>query len=116
MKKGEFLAILNNFTEALDCFNVCLKLNPAFYDAICGKANVLLSLSNKVGALQLYNRAICLDNTRSIAYFGASEVCVVMGNSVSALLFAEKAYEIEPKNEWYKCHYNVLKNMYLDIK
>ncbi|MBU3099614.1 MULTISPECIES: tetratricopeptide repeat protein [Clostridium] len=116
LKKGEFLTILNSLKEALDCFNICLKLSPDFYDAICGKASVLFSLSNKEEALKLYNRAIFLDNTKSIAYFGASEVCVVMENNESALLFAEKAYEIEPKNEWYKCHYTVLKNMYLDIK
>ncbi|MBU3158403.1 hypothetical protein KPL37_01290 [Clostridium frigoris] len=116
LKKGEFLAILNDFEKALDCFNFCLKLCPNFYNALCGKASVLLSLSNKKEALELYICAIELDNTKSVAYFGASEVCVVMKNSVSALFFAEKAYELEPKNEWYKCHYNVLKNMYLGIK
>ena len=116
LKKGEFLAILNDFKKALDCFDSCLKLSPDFYDALCGKASVLLSLHNKDDALKMYIRAIEVDTTRSVAYFGASEVYMVMENTTNALNFAEKAYEIEPKNQWYKCHYNVLKNMYLGIK
>ena len=116
LKKGEFLAILNDFKEALNCFNFCIKLNPDFYDALCGKASVMLSLSNKKEALELYIRAIDLDNSKSVAYFGASEVCVDMGNCARALFFAEKAYTIEPKNDWYKCHYDVLRSMYLEIK
>ena len=54
--------------------------------------------------------------TKSIAYFGTSEVYMAMGNSITALRFAEKAYRIEPDNEWYKCHYTLLKNMNLGIK
>lgn len=96
LKKGEFLAILNDLKKALDCFNICLKLSPNLYNALCGKASVLLSLYDKKEALELYIRAIEVDNTKSDAYFGASKVCVVMENKVSALFFAEKAYEIEP--------------------
>jgi len=116
LKKAEFLAITNDFKKALECFDFCLNLNPNFYDALCGKASTLLSLHNKKEALNLYNKAIELDNLKSIAYFGVSEVYMAMDNSIRALKFAEKAYEIEPKNEWYKCHYNVLKNMYQGLK
>jgi tetratricopeptide (TPR) repeat protein len=61
--------------------------------------------------LEIYRKAIEVDCTKSAAYFGKSEVYMAMGNSISALKFAEKAYQIEPDNEWYKCYYNVLKNM-----
>ena len=87
----------------------CLKLIPDFYDALCGKASMLLSLHNKKEALEIYNKAIEVDTTKSVAYFGKSEVYMAMGNSIIALRFAEKAYEIEPDNEWYKCHYTVFK-------
>jgi len=116
LKKAEFLTILNDFNKALECFDLCLSLSPNFYDALCGKASVLLSLNKKRDAFEIYNKAIEIDGTKSVAYFGISEVCVAMGNSINALRFAEKAYELDPKNEWYKCHYNVLKNMYLEIK
>lgn len=62
LKKGEFLTILNDFKKALDCFDICLKLNPNNYDALCDKASVLLSLCNKEEALELYNRAIEVDS------------------------------------------------------
>lgn len=116
LKKAEFLALLYEFNEALECFDVCLKLIPNFYDALCGKASALLSLRNKKEALEIYCKAIEVDSTKSVAYFGKSEVYLAMGNSISALRFAEKAYKMEPENEWYKCHYTVLKNMNIGIK
>jgi len=115
-KKAEFLVLLNEFRNALECFEECLKLCPDFYDALCGKASMLLSLHNKKEALEIYNKAIEVDGTKSIAYFGKSEVYMTMENSIMALRFAEIAYKIEPDNEWYKCHYTLLKNMNLDIK
>ena len=116
LKKAEFLALLNDFNRALECFDKCLKLNPNFYDALCGKASALLSLRNKKEALKTYTKAIEMDITKSAAYFGKSEVYMAIGHLASALNFAEKAYDIEPENEWYKCHYNTLKNMYIGIE
>jgi len=115
-KKAQFLAILNDFKKALECFDICLKLSPCFYDALCGKAKVLFSLHNKKEAIEIYSKAIEIDSTVSVAYFGMSEVHMSMENNISALKFAEKAYEIEPTNEWYKCHYSILKDMNTDIK
>ena len=116
LKKAEFLAISSDFGEALEYFDICLKLNPNFYDALCGKASTLLSLHNKKEALKTYTKAIEQDNLNSVAYFGVSEVYMAMGNNIIALKFAEKAYDMEPKNEWYKCHYNVLKDLYEGLK
>jgi tetratricopeptide (TPR) repeat protein len=116
LKKAEFLALLYEFKEALKCFDICLKLIPNFYDALCGKASALLSLHNKKEALEIFCKAIEVDSTKSAAYFGKSEVYLAMGNSRNAFEFAEKAYEIEPDNEWYKCHYTLLRNMNIDIK
>ncbi|MBU3143375.1 lipopolysaccharide assembly protein LapB [Clostridium sp. CF012] len=115
-KKAEFLALLNDFRRALECFDICLKLNPYFYEALCGKASMLLSLHNKREALEIYNSALEVDSSKSAAYFGKSEVYMAMGNSLTALIFAEKAYDIEPDNEWYKCHYTLLKNINITIK
>jgi tetratricopeptide (TPR) repeat protein len=115
-KRAEFLALLNDFKEAIEAFNLCLKLSPNFYEALCGKASALLSLRNKKEALEIYSKALEVDSTRSAAYFGKSEVYMAMGNSLSALNFAKKACEIEPKNEFYKCHYTMLKDMNICIK
>ena len=112
LKKAEFLSILNDFIKALDCFDLCLKLSPNLYDALCGKAKVLLSLHNKNESLKMYSKAIKVDSSKSVAYFGSSQVYMTMGNNINALYFAEKAFDIEPQNEWYKCHYNVLKDMH----
>ena len=116
LKKAEFLALLYNFKEALECFDVCLNLDHDFYDALCGKASALLSLRNKKEALEIYCKAIEVNSTKSAAYFGKSETYMAMGNNISALKFAEKAYQLEPENEWYKCHYTVLKNMCIGSK
>ncbi|MBU3190510.1 hypothetical protein K9O30_11990 [Clostridium bowmanii] len=115
-KKAEFLTLLNDFTKALACYDNCLKLIPDFYDALCGKASALLSLHSKKEALKIYTKAIEVDMSKSAAYFGKSEVYMALGNIITALRFAEKAYEIEPDNEWYKCHYTVLKNMNIGTK
>ena len=115
LKKAEFLALLNDFKEAVKSFDICLKLDPNFYDAICGKASALLSLRNKKDALELYSKAIEIDITKSDAYFGTSQVYMSMGHFPKALIFSEKAYHMEPENEWYKCHYTVLKNMNIGI-
>jgi len=116
LKKAEFLALLNDFNEAIKCFDICLKLDSNFYDAMCGKASALLSLRNKKDALALYIKATYADITKSAAYFGTSAVYMSMGYFQKALIFAEKAYNIEPDNEWYKCHYSVLKNMSVGIR
>ncbi|MBZ9607048.1 hypothetical protein G9F73_004275 [Clostridium estertheticum] len=116
LKKAEFLAIINDFEKALECFDESLKLSPDFYDALCGKGSALLSLHKGKEALVIYNKAIEVDITRSVAYFGKSKVCMAMENRIIALKYAAKAYELEPENEWYKCHYTVLKNMYIGIK
>ncbi|MGV8980824.1 tetratricopeptide repeat protein [Clostridium sp.] len=115
-KKAEFLTLLNDFRKALVCYDICLKLIPDFYDALCGKASALLSLHSKKDALEIYNKAIEVDITKSVAYFGKSEVYMALGNSAAALSFAKKAYEIDPDNEWYKCHYTVLKNMTINTR
>ncbi|MCB2293831.1 hypothetical protein LGK95_09890 [Clostridium algoriphilum] len=115
-KKAEFLAILNDFNKALECFDICLTLSPYFYDALCGKARVLFSLHNRKEAIDIYSKAIGVDNSKSIAYFGMSEVHMSLGNNIIALEFAEKAYKIEPTNEWYKCHYSILKDINTSIK
>ena len=114
-KKAEFLALLNEFRKALECFDVCLTLSPDFYDALCGKASMLLSLRCKKEALEIYTKAIDLDKSKSVAYFGKSEVYMAIGNNINALRFAEIAYKIEPDNEWYKCHYTLLKNITISI-
>lgn len=116
LKKAEFLVLLNEFKKALECFDLCLKISPNFYDALCGKASALLSLHNKKEALLVYRKAINVDNTKSAAYFGKSQVYMAIGDYISALTFAEKAYKMEPKNEWYKCHYMILRNMNISIK
>jgi tetratricopeptide (TPR) repeat protein len=115
LKKAEFLGLLNDFEKALDCFNTCLILCPDFYDALCGKASSLRSLGKKKEALEVYNKAIEVDSNKSVAYYGKSELYVDMNKNISALIYAEKAYRIDPKNEWYKCHYTILKNINLDI-
>ena len=60
----------------------------------------------------MYSKAIKVDSSKSVAYFGSSQVYMTMGNNINALYFAEKAFDMEPQNEWYKCHYNVLKDMH----
>ena len=115
LKKAEFLALLNDFKRALECFEICLKLCPDLYDALCGKASMLLYLCNRKDALEIYNKAIEVDKTKSAAYFGKSEVYMAMGNCLTALSFAEIAYEIEPDNEWYKCHYTLLRKITVGI-
>jgi len=116
LKKAEFLAILNDFNRALECFNFCLKLSPGLYDALCGKARTLFSLHNNKASIEVYNKAIEVDNKKSNAYFGTSEVYMANGNNINALKFAEIAYKIDPENEWYKCHYSTLKSMFISIK
>ncbi|HEY8891140.1 MAG TPA: hypothetical protein VIM70_12885 [Clostridium sp.] len=115
-KKAEFFAILNDFKRALECFDFCLKLSPNLYDALCGKASALLSLHKNKESIEIYNKAIEVDNKKSNAYFGTSEVYMANGNNINALKFAEIAYKIDPKNEWYKCHYSTLKSMFISIK
>ncbi len=115
-KKAEFLALLNDFNSAIECFDICLSLCPNFYDALCGKASALLSLRNKKEALKIYSEAIEVNSAKSAAYFGKSEVYMAMSHIISSLKFAEKAYQIDPKNEWYKCHYTLLKNMNPNVK
>jgi tetratricopeptide (TPR) repeat protein len=47
LKKAEFLTLLYDYEGALKCFDTCLNLCPDFYEALCGKAKILLSLQNK---------------------------------------------------------------------
>ena len=105
------MALLNNFIKAIEFFDICLNLSPNLYNALCGKASALLSLSNNKEASAVYTKAILVAPTKGAAYFGKSQVLMEMGNTKRALLSAEKAYVIDPNNELYRCHYNTLRNM-----
>lgn len=118
MKIAQFLALLNDYKKAINYFDICLEQCPNFYDALCGKASCLKALGNTNEALKIYNKAIEVDSTNGVAYYGKSEVYMDMDidNIISAIIYAEQAYIMDPTNEWYKSHYDILKNIGIDIK
>ena len=46
LKKAEVLVLLYDFNKAIEFFDICLKIDPNCYEALCGKDHAQLSLCN----------------------------------------------------------------------
>lgn len=90
---------------------MCLSINANHYDALCLKGALLFSLDKPKEALNIYSKAIKIDINNSKAYIEKALVYKNIGNYTSALKLAKKAYEINPKDEFCKCQYIILRNL-----
>lgn len=55
-------------------------------------------------SILLFNECLVLDPNSAACYFGLSEIYLKQNKSEKSLEFAQKSYDINPKNKWYLIH------------
>lgn len=67
-----------------------------FIEAIKEKTN-----GNFEMAANLFKKSIQMDSADAASYYELAQVSTVLNNHEDALEYAQKAYELDPENEWY---------------
>ncbi|MFU0824346.1 tetratricopeptide repeat protein [Clostridium sp.] len=62
-------------------------------------------------ALEVYSKAISLEKNKVDAYIGKALTYVDLEDYDNAFITIKRAYEIDPNDEWCKCHYTIIKNL-----
>lgn len=109
-RKAFFLGTQREIDQAVDYYDKAIALDPSFYDAICDKGRLLSEcIDCEEEALEAYKKAILIDPNKGEAYMGAASVYMLLGDKKKAVEFSSKAHEVEPEDEFYKMHSNIIR-------
>jgi tetratricopeptide (TPR) repeat protein len=97
MGMGNSHLSLEQFNEALACFEGVLELDPNHVDALVKKGKALEKLLRLPEALEAYDRALAIDDTLTIAYLGKGGVFNRMERFDEALACYEKALKTQER-------------------
>jgi tetratricopeptide (TPR) repeat protein len=108
-RKAYFLSWLDEFDEALEFYDKAIALKPDFYDAVCDKAHMFAEYGYHQESLETYEEGIKLLPEKGEAYMGAAFAYERLGDKKKALEFLKKAHNLEPEDEIYKSHYEIMR-------
>jgi tetratricopeptide (TPR) repeat protein len=97
MGMGNSHLSLEQYNEALACFEGVLELDPNHVDALVKKGKALEKLLRLPEALEAYDRALAIDDTLTIAYLGKGGVFNRMERFDDALACYEKALKTQER-------------------
>jgi tetratricopeptide (TPR) repeat protein len=106
--KAYLLSHLDKVDESLEYYDKAIDLKPDFYDAVCDKASLLSECGCHSESLEVYQDGIRIEPGKAEAYFGAACACERLGYKKKARLYIEKAKELEPEDEFYKIHFQLM--------
>lgn len=72
------------------------KINSYFFEGISQK-----NQKNAEAAARAFEKVIALDENNDAAYYELGQIYFGLGNVNRANFYAQKAYDLQPKNEWY---------------
>lgn len=110
-RKAYLMSNLDEIDQALECYDKAIALKPDFYEAICDKAQLLEECGCHQESLETYEEGMRILPDKGNAYLGAAFAYKRLGNKKKALEFSEKAYILEPEDEFFKCHYTIMKEL-----
>ena len=110
-RKAYLLACLDEIDESLECYDKAIALKPDFYQAICDKAQLLEECGCHVESLETYEKGIKISPEKGTAYLGAAFAYQKLGDKKKAFELSEKAYNSNPEDEFFKCHYTIMKEL-----
>jgi len=106
--KAFLLSHLDKVDESLEYYDKAIALKPDFYDAVCDKATLLSECGCHSESLETYQRGIRIEPGEAEAYLGAAYACYSLGYKKKAVLYLEKANELEPEDDFSKIHLNLM--------
>jgi len=98
--KGYCLYRLGKTQEALTCFNEAIHLKPDYVDVYFKIANLYshLSLVYYENANKRYDSLLKSDSKNPVLYFNKAIASTALGRNLEAILFYERAIELEPSD------------------
>jgi len=94
--RGNVLAELSRYEEAVTAFARALAFNPNLLNALLGLGAVCSKLNRGEEALSAYDRAIALSPGLARAWLGRADVCKSVGRQDEALIAYDRALMHEP--------------------
>lgn len=110
-RKAYLLACLDEIDEALECYDKAIALKPDFYQAICDKAQLLEECGCHEESLETYEKGMKISPEKGTAYLGAAFAYQKLGDKKKAFELSEKAYNSDPEDEFFRCHYSIMKEL-----
>ncbi len=100
---GKLCSIQDNWPDARRHFETAVRLDPEYMEAYDGLGLALESLGDDDGAIASYKKAITLNEARKATfaspYVNLSSLSNRTGNRDTALEYARKALEVNPKSD-----------------
>ena len=96
INRGISHAALKNFTEAIDDFDMAIKLDPTLSAAFGNKGNALFETKLFEQSIEFLDKAIELDSFNVDALLGKSACLTKLKRPEEALIYAERAIELKP--------------------
>jgi protein O-GlcNAc transferase len=105
---GKLLSIQDNWEPARKAFEAAVRIDPAYVEALDGLAFALEALGDDAAAVEKYEKAIALNDTRqgkfTSAHVNLSAYYNRTGNPERALEYARKALTIDAQSDraWFQ--------------
>jgi tetratricopeptide (TPR) repeat protein len=102
--KGTALCHLNCYNDALDCYQVALKINPGVASLWQNSALLLSAMDRPEQAIDMYNRALEIDPDDVQLWISKAILWAELGRFPKALATIDRAVEVNPRSvdAWYQ--------------
>ena len=97
LKKGFALDNLGKYKEAIDNYNIAIKLDPNYYSAYLNKGSALLMLGRNSEAIENFDKAIELKPNNHYSYYNKGVALVNLKRYQEAVDYYNKAIELNSK-------------------
>ena len=93
--KGVYYYNINDYTNALDQFNSCIKKDYTFLDAYMEKGRIMYKQSKFKEAMAVYDLAIKVSNSFADAHFWKGKCQEALGQKEEAKISYQRAYAFD---------------------
>lgn len=94
---GVSMQALKALGPALEIFDLCLRLSPAFIEAQSNKGNVLKDLGRMEEALSCYRQTLCFEPSFALGTYNLGNTYKELGADLEALRYFKRALCLDPK-------------------
>ena len=102
--KGTALCHLNCYNDALDCYQIALKINPGVASLWQNSGLLLSAMDRPEKAIDMYNRALEIDPDDVQLWISKAILWAELGRFPKALATIDRAVEVNPRSveAWYQ--------------
>ena len=96
VSKGDTLNRMGNFSQAITAYDMALKIEPNYVNALDGKGWSLNELGNYTQAIVYLDKALKIDPNHLDGLVFKAQALYNIGNYTGAKYYFDKAFEIDP--------------------